>query len=147
MAVRHYEMKQTAMIVVDPEPQDYAPLLRWRDCDGGAPLWFFLGSGRPALRCLPMLVRLQVPVSLCLVNTQLADMSGCDLLPMLRPHMPGGRAVLVGNVYDANDEMKARRRAAAVYVCKPVSASVLEQVNASNIAVSSLAPEPLPKPR
>ena len=134
MPVQYDGVKPTAMVVVDPRPQDYAPLLRQRDRDGGAPMWFLFASGRQALRYLPTLVRLRVPVSLCLVNTQLADMSGCDLLSMLRPHVPKGGAVMVGSVYDADDEIKARRSGAAMYVCKPVSESVMEQVNAANVA-------------
>ena len=74
-----------------------------------------VASGREALRLAS-----HRPPSLWLINTQLPDMRGSDLLDMLRQLASHGVYCLIGNHYDANEERAAHLLAAHAYLCKPL---------------------------
>jgi DNA-binding response OmpR family regulator len=77
-------------------------------------------NARAALRQDP-----SCPPELWVVNMSLPDMSGTDLLAMLRWRYPGVPIVLVSDDYRAEDEVSARCSGAELYLCKPLQRSWL----------------------
>jgi len=105
------------VFVVDPRPGDYAALVT--ACAGQGHTFQFAADGHGALRLRPTAER-----SLWLVNTELPDMAGSDLIEMLRSRWQP-TVCLVSDAYDMRQEMAARVLGAAMYVCKPADKSWL----------------------
>jgi DNA-binding response OmpR family regulator len=112
------------VFVVDARPDDYASISQ-RATDEGLNLQMF-GSGRAALRKDPA----QAP-ELWVVNMRLPDMSGTDLLSMLRWRYPGVPVVLVSDDYRAEDEITARCSGAEMYLSKPLQGEWLASTAAA----------------
>ena len=90
-----------SVYVVDGRPADYAEI-RHEAHDDRLDIEVFR-SGREALRKNP-----DKGPELWVVNMRLPDMSGTDLLTMLRWRYPGVPVVLVSDEYLAEDEIRAR---------------------------------------
>lgn len=106
------------IVVVDPRPSDYASLaehakqmqLRLN----------FLEDGRPALHCLDA-----SPTALWLMNLELPDFDGFELLEMLVTECRDATVLAIANSYDPDDEIRALYLGAAMYLCKPAQPSWL----------------------
>ncbi len=112
------------VFVVDSHPDDYQGICQ-RATDDGLNLQLF-NSGRDALRKDPA----QAP-ELWVVNMRLPDMSGTDLLSMLRWRYPGVPVVLVSDSYRAEDEISARCSGAELYLSKPLQSEWLASTAAA----------------
>jgi two-component system OmpR family response regulator len=73
-------------------------------------------TGRDALRTIGAF-----PSALWIVNIQLPDISGVDLLRLIRHRIRRCGIILVGDDYSAEDELAARAAGATAYLCKPAS--------------------------
>ena len=102
------------VVVVDDCPGDYA-IFRPLEQDGNLELQF-VASGGDALR-----LSHQLPVNLWLINTQLPDLSGFDVVEMLQPVPTGTAVFLIGNQYRSADELRALRLGVSKYLVKPLS--------------------------
>ena len=102
----------TELLIVDSKPEDYFRLAG--ELESAEFRLTYATTGSNALR-LPRLA----PYYLWLVNTHLPDMSGIELLELIRSRDPGAACVLVGDVYQEPDEIAARQSGANLYVCKP----------------------------
>ena len=122
------------IVVVDDEPVDYASML-CLDSPGGTELnYHIFRSGRAVLRVLPSLCGQSVPISLCLINTRLPDMSGFDLLQMLHTYLNShSRGVMVGSNYCVEDERAARQYGAAFYICKPLQKEWFDRIGSDSV--------------
>ena len=109
------------VVVVDPQPQDYETLVL------GASQWNLrirlFTSGDEAIRAPTALFD-----GLWVVNMQLPDMSGVDLLLLVRERDPNAAVFLVGDSYDHEDEISARSSGSTAYICKPVHPAWLSSV-------------------
>ena len=106
------------VFVVDPNLDDYHHLVEAFAGNGVGVTVF--GSGRAALRHDP-----QSPPELWVVNMNLPDIEGADLLSMLRSRFPGVPVYLVSDEYRAEEEVHARCSGAEMYLCKPLEGSWL----------------------
>jgi DNA-binding response OmpR family regulator len=77
-------------------------------------------NGRAALRLDPS----KAP-EMWVVNMNLPDISGPNLLSMLRWRYPGVPICLVSDNYRAEDEITARCSGAELYLCKPLESEWL----------------------
>ena len=100
------------VVIIDPAFDEYAHLCD-EFCDEHLCVTF-TNSGSGALRLVP---------SHCdaewLVNAELPDMTGLELLEMLRAIEPCLSVQLVANQYDVEHELKAYRMGAKLYATKP----------------------------
>lgn len=109
------------VVVVDPQPNDYAPLGHCERLEGAE--LEFLGSGRAALR-----YEHETAPRLWVINMHLPDMSGLDLYEMLGQQWPDTPVYLVGDDYRPEDEINARTSGATFYFCKPLEGDWLAAV-------------------
>jgi PleD family two-component response regulator len=102
---------QSQIVVADARPHDYQELTRLAVEHG----WHvhLLTSARAVLRLTGCL-----PIDLYLVNARLPDMSGFDLFEMLRDQVTTAQVFIVSDSYDDEDERRACRHGAALYLCK-----------------------------
>ena len=105
--------KNTTVCVVDASPDDYETISHGVDEEGAK--FVFKRTGRDALRLSPA-----ANPELWIINMHLPDMSGVDLHSMIRARYPGVPVYLVGDDYDAQDELSARCCGATMYFCKPL---------------------------
>ena len=120
--------EQTHVMVIDPRPQDYLHLAA--ESAAAGLLFQFATSGSDALKLWRTAAR-----SIWLVNINLPDGSGCDLAAAIRARDPHSVVYLVGDEYDAAEELQARMVGGAMYVCKPAEAAWL--------SITQLSPRPL----
>lgn len=71
------------------------------------------------------------PARLWVANLVLPDMSGIDLLRLIKAKRPSTPFYLVSDTYSAADELAARAAGAAGYLCKPVSLAWFELCRAA----------------
>ncbi len=71
------------------------------------------------------------PARLWVANLVLPDMSGIDLLRLIKAKRPTTPFYLVSDTYSAADELATRAAGAAGYLCKPVSLAWLELCRAT----------------
>lgn len=109
---------QTHALVIDSSPQDYFHLVA--ESAVANLLFQFATTGSDALK-----LRRTAARSIWLVNINLPDGSGCDLAAAIRARDPHSVVYLVGDRYDAAEELKARMVGGAMYVCKPADAGWL----------------------
>ena len=102
----------TQLLVVDPRPEDYLHL-EDQLADASVRIAYCI-TGEEAL-----LHPRESRGNLWLVNSQLRDMTGLELLSLVRSRDPSARCVLVGDAYSETDEVAARQMGATLYVCKP----------------------------
>ena len=108
---------QMHIAVADPRPKDYRDLTLLAGEHG----WHihFLTTGGAAIQ----LARRGFS-ALWMVNINLPDMSGFDLLEMLRDEAVKPRVFAVADQYRAEDERHACCRGADVFVCKDAGQSI-----------------------
>jgi DNA-binding response OmpR family regulator len=109
---------RATVAVVDPD-RDYQDAISALMAANEATFRFY-GSGREALRLGAV-----DHGALWLISVELPDMTGLDLLEMLRDRLDGAAVCMVGKTYRVEDEMGAYRAGAAMYACKPIDASWL----------------------
>ncbi|MCA9232291.1 MAG: response regulator [Planctomycetales bacterium] len=112
------------IVVVDSQPQDYETLIA-RASDWSYQFQVFT-SGSQAMQA-----SLALFDGLWLINTRLSDMSGIELLLLIRERDPNATIFLVGDAYQHEEEIAARSVGPTAYVCKPPHSSW----------ISSLRPE------
>jgi two-component system, OmpR family, response regulator len=113
-------MVATQILVVDPQPSDYDCLLPAAAADG-CEIRFF-ATGRAMLH-----QSREMRGGLVIVNVQLPDLSGFDLVEMLQPFPQGTAVFLVADRYAVEDEVRALRLGVSSYLCKPLDGSVLHE--------------------
>jgi DNA-binding response OmpR family regulator len=108
---------QSHIVVVDSRPADYHNLPRLAGEQG----WHihFLTSARAAIRFAK-----SAGVDLWMIGVQLADMSGFELFETLRGQLVGKPVFIVSDEYDPEEERRACRCGAALYLCKSASGVV-----------------------
>ncbi len=112
---------KTMLVVVDPDRAGYNAIAAAAENDDTGVR--FLASGQAALRLNPI-----AGTALWLISIELPDMTGFDLYEMLRERLEEGTAVcMVAATYRAEDELRACRAGATMYVCKPLEATWLEK--------------------
>lgn len=104
--------------VVDSHPEDYSCVAE-RLAQDELRMQVY-GYGRDALRSDAN----EAP-DLWVINMRLPDMSGLDLMAMLRWRFPGAPMVLVNDEYDSDAEIAARAGGPDMYLCKPLEADWL----------------------
>ena len=112
--------RKHTVVVVDARPADYADLVA--SLPASKTELHFLTSGRAAMRFAAT-----QNADAWVINCQLPDMRGSALCQMLQQtlgqKLAGRTILLIGDEYQAADELEARRTAGHTYVCKPLSAS------------------------
>jgi DNA-binding response OmpR family regulator len=101
--------------VVDGRPHDYADLAQPVDGIELRLQMFVFATGREALRSDPI----ELP-NLWVVNRRLPDMSGTDLVSMLRRRHPGVPIAMVSDECDPSVEGIARASSPDIYFSKPL---------------------------
>lgn len=66
------------------------------------------------------------PPRVWMANFALPDMSGVELLQVVRARRPAAPFYLISNRYSADDELSVRTAGATGYLCKPVNTTWLE---------------------
>lgn len=100
------------VVVVDQHPRDYVNLIA-----GAARRKLrirLFKSGDEAIHSASVFFD-----GLWLINTRLPDMSGIDLLRLIRERDPTAAIFLVSDSSDLGDEILARSAGPTAYVCKP----------------------------
>ena len=108
---------QSHIVVADARPNDYRDL----SLLAGEYGWHvhFLTNGRAAIQfARPSCA------DLWMVNVRLPEMSGFDLLEILRERAAGTPVFVVGDHYNPEDERRACRHGAALYLCKDATRSI-----------------------
>ena len=100
------------LLIVDGHPGDYQHLET--EANSQVARFSYATSGDEALQ-LPRITN-QV---LWFINFDLPDMSGVELLKVLREREPHLRGALVSDHYSEQQERIARQQGATLYVCKP----------------------------
>ena len=119
--------RDTTVYVVDSNPSDYRHLVQ--DNDDPNTTFAFLSDARSALRVNPSNSN-----AVWIINLDLPDMSGVDLLSMLRTRFPTSPVYLVGDDYHPEQERAARMSGASLYFCKPLQPEWLEHTYAEAVA-------------
>jgi CheY-like chemotaxis protein len=101
------------LVIVDPKADDYNDLVDL--VESGAIRWTITSTGASSLR----LVNGHLD-ALWLISVKLPDMSGLDLLEMLRSMAPQLTIFVVDESYESQREFRALQHSAARYLCKPV---------------------------
>ena len=112
-------MKKSRIQIVDLQYEDYDSLLELAGATGCD--LSFTQTGHSALRISRLL-----GADLWIINADLPDMSGFDLLDMLQSTFAGSVVFIVDSVYRLEHERRAMMLKAAQYLCKPVVASWLD---------------------
>jgi len=110
------------ILVVDTRPDDYVSFAPWAKKNGIE--FRFVSSGQAALRAAT-----EMKPALWMINVKLPEMTGFDLLEMVRDKMGSACAVLVADHYLPQDEMRSAEVGAMLYVCKPLESSWLESLD------------------
>ena len=102
------------LVIVDSQPQDYQSLLTelssWRvNCH-------LYSTGDEALRRTGAST-----TGPWLINTQLPDMQGVELLKLVRQRVRTASVLLVSDAYSSEEEVAVRAAGATAYLCKPPS--------------------------
>jgi DNA-binding response OmpR family regulator len=104
---------RSSIWIVDPAPYDYVNFV---DPAHGADVHIrHFSTGRAALRAAR-----QSEPDLWVVHVVLPDMSGFDLVELLRPRLRGTDLFLVADDYSEVEALRAAMLGATMYLCKPV---------------------------
>ncbi|MBI2824746.1 MAG: response regulator [Planctomycetia bacterium] len=108
---------QSHVVVTDPRPLDYRNLAGL----AGEHAWHvhFLTSGGAAIQFAR-----RGSANLWMINVSLPDISGFDVVEMLRDLAVTAPVFLVADRYRAEDERQACLRGASLYLCKDTAASI-----------------------
>jgi DNA-binding response OmpR family regulator len=127
-------MIPTTILVVDPKQSDYDCLLRLAVAEGHEVR--FLATAGAALR-----QRHEIRGGLMIINVELPDRSGFDLVEMLQPSLKGTTVFLVGDRYAVEDEVRALRLGVSSYLCKPLEGFVLHECRSTQRALKDYRTE------
>ena len=116
------EDTREVIVVVDPQPDDYTVVTPWAEENNVQ--CYFAVSGLLALR-----VARDRKQALWMVNVELPDMTGFDLLEMITDMLGGPLVVLVANEYRAQDELRSAEAGASLYISKPLERSWLDTLH------------------
>lgn len=111
-------------LIVDGRPNDFRPIVSQARQANVA--FHFAANGNDALE-----LSQRTHCQAWLVNLQLADMTGLELLSVVRGRRRAPSILLVGDNYSASDELTVRASGATAYLCKPVDGSWLSQLIAT----------------
>jgi len=106
--------------VVDSCPQDYLSLVAGLTSQQIP--YHLLLTGEDALRRTGLATS-----GLWLINMDLPDMRGTDLLGLVRQRTPTVPVFLVGDNYSSQEELAARAAGSTAYLCKPPNFAWLEE--------------------
>lgn len=104
--------KKSSICVVDARPADYDAIVARAEREDAEVS--FASSAREALRLRPANPEMWV------VNCDLPDLSGLELLDMLRSRFPDTPVCMISDEYRPEDEIASRCRGASMYLCKPL---------------------------
>lgn len=107
------------VVVVDSHLEDYFSIVAELEVRHARIALF--ETGEEAVRTSGAL-----PSTLWMVNMRLPDMSGIGLLTLVRRRFRRSNIFLIGDFYEAEDELAARTAGATAYVCKPATAAWLD---------------------
>src|SRR4029079_15522366 len=108
---------QSHIVIVDTRPQDYHGLTTIASqCQWNI---HFLTHGRAAIRFAQ-----PDRVELSLINPQLPDISGFDLVSQLRTRCGGASVFVVSDQYHASEEARACSQGANLYLTKDNNCSL-----------------------
>ena len=107
------------VVVVDANLKDYQPIIA--DLKARRARVNLFETGEEAVRTPGAL-----PSTLWMVNMRLPDMPGTGFLTLVRRRFRRSSIFLVGDFYDAEDELAARSAGATAYVCKPATTAWLD---------------------
>jgi len=124
------------IVIVDPRISDYEA---WADAAADAD-FCFCSTGREALEHAP------AGAPLWLINAELPDMAGLELIELLRPRLRGKPVFLVADRYDPAYELAALQRGSLHFACKPLPATWLDQIWCELTPLPSDQHEPRPAP-
>ncbi len=126
---------QSHIVVTDARPKDYRNLAQLAGEYG----WHvhLLTSGRAAIQFAR-----PNSADLWMVNVRLPEMSGFDLLEILRDRVPGVPVFLVADEYHSDDERRACGCGAALYLCKDAARTIDCKPILERLMVND-APQPL----
>lgn len=125
------------VVIVDPRLDDYRDLVE--PARRHLLRLTLTTTGSSALRLVPSFAD-----AVWLLNPQLPDMNGLDLLEMLHSLQRSLKAVVIDNRYDAQRERRALELRAVQYVCKPLHLSWLKAWQGEPAVASE--PDPLGAP-
>ncbi len=108
------------IVIVDSDATEYRRLFYTAPIS--TPSLCFLSTGRAAMRLSPPL-----DDRLWMINSELPDMPGCQLFEMLAERLEEVPVMIVGDRYRVEDELRACRAGAALYLCKPLDIAALAQ--------------------
>jgi DNA-binding response OmpR family regulator len=103
--------------IVDAHRSDYGHLLA--DVKSEQLEIHFLSSGRELLHCW-----FTGAPDVCIVNLQLPELNGFDIIEMIRPFPEGTAVCLLADKYVLEDEIRALSLGVHSYLCKPLEARV-----------------------
>ena len=118
------------MVVVDRDPTGFQPL--FDALPSPKPDTCLLPNGRSALR-MPS----EAHDLVWIINSRLPDMCGCELLEMLRDRLGRVPVIICSDSYSMEDEVKACRAGAALFLCKPLDARALQVWLSSQVCSAS----------
>lgn len=119
-------MIPTTILIVDPKQSDYDCLLRLATAEGHE-VRFFATAGAVLRQ------RHDMRGGLMIINVELPDRSGFDLVEMLQPSLKSTTVFLVGDRYTVEDEVRALQLGVSSYLCKPLEGLVLYQCVRSSV--------------
>lgn len=106
---------QLSVVVVDSRPVDYTIAASWAKANDIE--FRYLLCGRDALR-----MAAAANGSLWMINVELPDMTGFDLLEMLHVTLKDPFVVMVSDQYQPQHELRSGELNVPCYVCKPLEA-------------------------
>lgn len=101
------------VLIVDPRPEDYERLAL-----AAAERDLVVRKTRLGQRALELAS--QSAVALWLTNITLPDMSGLELIELIRARRPDAPCLIIGDSYASQDEIAARTAGASAYLVKPI---------------------------
>ena len=104
------------VVVVDSRPVDYATFAPWARAN--VVEFRFLSCGLNALR-----MATAVKPALWMINVELPEMTGFDLLKMLRVTIEDQLVVMVADQYQPQNELRSAELNASFFACKPLDVS------------------------
>ena len=109
------------IVVVDSRPVDYVTFAPWARAN--VVEFRFLSCGLNALR-----MARAVKPTLWIINVELPEMTGFDLLKMLRGTIEDHLVVMVADQYQPQNELRSAELNASFFACKPLDVSWFDKL-------------------